>query len=349
MEDLQIFNAQKSLHRALLQDITEFMSHFSGFEFVRYADFKWKWEELDLNLLPSLAPTPAILSCLVDLGLFSPARPLRDHQLLIFFLLFLYKADREPFKLSVDRVHLLLVVRMRARNVLSESTGETVDALETLFRRDAIVITAAMDEQQSNLSKSKFTVSSTSAPAPSMDQLNDRILRIHSFLNSHPLLDEAATTTTNKKIPLKAFTRLRSLFDRYYDAKRRGQMQMSLAGEQEQDFGSTLASLIKIVEGYEKLMTGMVASHPAANTNTNSARSVRSRLSQTSLTPVAANSSTCSFPVDFFVGRSNSVPSTTKTTNSSSSSSSRRPSTLRDINLDEFISSTTNMPDINFY
>jgi hypothetical protein len=311
------------LKRGVQQDITAFLGHFNTSDHIKFSEFRSKWAEMDLGLLTVVVETETIISCLIQVGLFGPTRPFRDHQLLVFFLLALHKTCRRTLKVSADRIQFLLGVRMRAA-MLGES--ETVEALEFLFKNDTFVILAdetkilITDQVNSNHS------------AVSVDQLHDRLKRIQSFLSSHPLFDHKLSRTT--------FTRLNGLFEKYYDAKRKSMM---MHAESEQDFGTVMAGILKIVDGYEKLL----ARYSTVNFNTNNtptaSRSIRSRLTQQSLTPVmlsANNNVTIS--AELF-SRSQSVPAI----------KARRQSALREVDIDEFIESSTcgtsNMPNINFY
>lgn len=197
---------------------------------------------------------------------------------------------------------------------------ETVEALEFLFKNDAFVILA--DEPKSSISVQV----STNHSAISVDQLHDRLKRIESFLSSHPLFDHKLSRTT--------FTRLNGLFERYYESKRKTSI---IPFESEQDFGTVMNGIMRIVEGYEKLLSRYAAVH---NPNNPNSRSIRSRLTQQSLTPVIPNN--VAITAELF-SRSHSVPALKP----------RRPSALREVDLDEFIESSTsgtsNMPNLNFY
>ena len=307
-----------AIKRGLQKDITTFLRHFSSSDHIKFSDFRSKWTEMDLSLLTVVSDPETIVSCLIQNGLFGPTRPFRDHQLLVFFLYSLHKSfcNRRVINLSANRVQFLLGVRMRAA---MQSETETVEALEHLFRNDAFVILA--EEQKISITP-QVTPSHSAA---SVDQLFDRLKRIESFLNGHPLFDHKLSRST--------LTRLNGIFERYYESKRRNMIQL----ESEQDFGTVMSGLVKIIEGYEKLLS----KHAAASIQ-NTTRTIRSRLAQQSLTPVIPASTPVMISSDMF-SRPQSAP-VTKT---------RRASTLRDVDLDEFIetstSGTSNMPNLNFY
>lgn len=308
-----------AIKRGLQQDITTFLSHFNKSDRIIFSEFRSKWTEMDLGLLTVVVDPETILSCLIQTGLFSPTRPFRDHQLLIFFLFALHKTCKKTLKVSADRIQFLVGLRMRAA---MQGEGETVEALEFLFKNDAFVILA--DEPKSSIS-AQF---STNHSAISVDQLHDRLKRIESFLSSHPLFDHKLSRTT--------FTRLNSLFERYYESKRKTSM---IPSENEQDFGTVMNGIMRIIEGYEKLLSRYAAVQNNNNNNPNS-RSIRSRLTQQSLTPIIPNN--VAITTELF-SRSHSVPAMKP----------RRPSALREVDLDEFIESSTsgtsNMPNLNFY
>lgn len=306
-----------AIKRGVQQDITTFLNHFNTSDHIIFSEFRSKWTEMDLGLLTVVVDPETILSCLIQTGLFSPTRPFRDHQLLVFLLFTLHKTCRKTLKVSADRIQFLVGLRMRAA---MQGETETVEALEFLFKNDAFVILA--DEPKSSITAQVST-------AISVDQLYDRIKRIESFLSSHPLFDHKLSRTT--------FTRLNGLFERYYESKRK--TSLMIPSESEQDFGTVMSGIMRIVDGYEKLITRYAAVHINYNNNPTS-RSIRSRITQQSLTPVIPNN--VAITAELF-SRSHSVPA----------SKPRRPSALREVDLDEFIESSTsgtsNMPNLNFY
>lgn len=322
---------------AILKDLNEFKSAcFDKFNDeklnLKFKDFRSKWEERDFDLLAHFSSTETVLACLVQMGLFCPTRPFTDHQFLIFFLFSLFKCSgKKAMRLSADRVQVLLGIRMRAR--LQEQEGEeTFEILETLFRWDAFVITVEDGYERVN-SSTNFQSAATS-----LDQIQDRIRRIENFLTSNPLLHP-------QKFNRASINRLRGLLDRYYETKRKA----CIGLEEEQDFGTVFGGILRVVEGYEKFLNVTKVKGKQAEASLQ-AKSVRSRLSQSLLTPIAINS-TVSNNTDFFASnnfnltRSNSVPVTRM----------RRASSMRgDLDLEGFMeeasTSATDMPDINnFY
>lgn len=305
-----------AIKRGLHQDIATFLKHFDKFDRIQFSEFRSKWTEMDLDLLTVLIDPETIISCLIQTGLFGPTRPFPDHQLLVFFLFALHNTCKKTLKISADRIQFLLGVRMRAT---LQGDNEIIEALEYLFENDAFVI--LVDEPKCSIS----THVTSNHSAVSVDQLYDRLKRIESFLSTHPLFDQKLSRTT--------FTRLNGLFERYYDSKRKSFMH----SEREQDFGTVMSGILRIVEGYEKLLTRCAA------VNNNPSRSIRSRLTQQSLTLVMPlRKNTLAFSPELF-SRSQSVPAV----------KSRRTSSLRELDLDEFIenstSGTSNMPNLNFY
>ena len=310
--------AEEAIKRDLQQDIVNFLGYFNKFDRISFEEFRSKWIEMDLGLLTVVADPEIILSCLIQTGLFGPPRPFRDHQFLVFFLFFLRNACKRALKVSADRIQFLLGLKMKA-SMLEEI--ETVEALEFLFKNEAFVILA--DEP-------KWKISTQNIAPVSVDQLHDRLKRIESFLSSNPLFDH--------KLSRNTFTRLNGLFEKYYESKRKNSS--IIRAESEQDFGTILNRITSIVEGYEK----MLHKYALVNTthNDSKSRSVRSRLSQQSLTPFVPNNVT-TITTELF-SRPHSVPAAVKP---------RRPSALREVDLDVFIESTTsgtsNMPNLDFY
>lgn len=314
-----------SLKRSISMDISVFYDFLKSAQhkstnFLLYKDFRAKWDEIDLDLLTHFASTETIISSLVNLGLFSAIRPFRDHQILVFFLFSLYRCTGKALKITVDRMQVLVGVKLRA-GMMSQGEGEeTLAALETLFQNDAIIIIA----EDPFTSRANPTVSISPG---TIDLIQDRIKRIELFLVSHPLF-------LDQKFHRSNILRIRSLFDRYHDAK----LKAGIVLEKEQDFGTVISGLLRIIEGYEKL-TSIVSQYP---TTLPVSKSIRSRLSQSSLTPIATNFASSAPSLtsqDFFteISRSQSVPP----------ARIRRTSGLRDVEMDEF--RATNMPDINFY
>lgn len=333
-----------ALKRALLHDISSFLHYFPSDFFITYSAFRAKWDELDFNLLAIVAGTDSIITCLIQLGLFGPTRSFRDHQLLVFFLFSLYKgAGRRSssLKVSADRMQFLVGLRIGARRMAGEG-DEVVAALEALFKVDAFVITAGGDEAGKYISSLSPSAAQASS-GTSMDQLIDRINRIDNFLHQHPLFSPSGSSVSLSRT---ALTRLKDSFERYYESKKRNNV---LLGD-EQDFGTLLGSVGKIVEGYEKLIQKRkaVASNrqsPSAINAPTASQSIRSRLSQSSLNPIIPSSSSSSPPLFIpqismsTVSRAQSVPAGNKRKASAS---------LKEIDLDEFLD-TSNMPNLNFY
>lgn len=306
-----------AIKRGLQHDLATFFCHFSSFEHISFAEFRCKWSEMDLGLLSVIIDPETIVSCLIQNGLFSPSRPFRDHQLLVFTLFALHKSCRKPLKLSAHRIQFLLGLKMRA-SMLGEP--ETVEALEQLFGNDAFVIIA----DETKIASFPHKIISSNHSIVSVDQLFDRLKQIEAFLAVNPLFDHKMSRIT--------FTRLNGLFERYYESKRNNMLQL----ENEQDFGAVLNGITRIVEGYERLLSRY-------STTQQTTRSIRTRITQQSLTPVIPSSSNPSTISPELFTRSQSVPAI----------KSRRTSNLREVDLDEFIenssSGASNMPSLNFY
>ena len=320
---------ESALKRSLLQDVTSFIRHFRSDALLNYSDFLLNWSEMDFDLLALVSTPEHILTCLIQLGLFGPTRPFPDHQLLVFFLFSFYKAARKQYKISADRMQFFLGVRMRAR-MLGNEGQETLEALESLFKADAFIITVVNDS-------SNTLSASSSTNLVTADQLIDRINRIDNFLHQFPLFSPSGSSTTLSRASL---TRLKTSFERYYDSKKRNNVVL----EEEQDFGALISSLNRIVESYEKLIQKkQQISSQNHFTSSTSSQSIRSRLSQSSLNPIIPSATSSTSPL--FI--SQTLTGTMRPQSAPAGAKSRKTS-LKEIDLDEFME-TSNMPSLNFY
>jgi hypothetical protein len=330
MDQLKI--TENSLQQALITDISTFISCFASCENVTFESFSLKWHEMDFALLRSLASSSQILWSLVQVGLFTSTRPFRDHQLLVF-LLFAFH-ENAAYKISLEKMQLLLNVRLKAK-LLRDGDVET--ALRRLIERDAFVLVAE-DFNSPFLTGLSSTQHPSSPNVPSKDQLLERIQRLEAFLQLNPLFDQ--------KLPKASFAKITSLLETYCQAK----LQANFHTEDSSELTPILKGVQKIVDGYETLLYKSRAMRNFTSP-LSSQQSIRSRLSQTSLNPVIPLSNHLNnnnhhhqdISSDLFLlNRSHSVPVNRM----------RRASSLNEAALDEFIetsSSTTNMPNINFY
>lgn len=334
-----------AIKRSLLHDISTFLRTFPSDSFIKYSDFRSKWDDLDFNLLVIVTGTDTIVTCLIQLGLFVPTRHFRDHQLLVFFLFSLYKAvgRRSLIKVSADRMQFLVGLRMSARRMAGEGGEEIVAALEALFKVEAFVITVDEDESGKYILSSSCPSAFPPSSTTSVDQLIDRIARIDTFLHQNPLL---TATGSSLSLSRTALIRLKDSFERYYESKKRNSV---ILGD-EQDLGTLLGSVGRIVEGYEKLIqkrklfAPSKSSSTAITTTQTSSQSIRSRLSQSSLSPIIPSSA--SSPL--FIPQI-SMPTSSRAQSVPVGQNKRRASSnLKEIDLDEFLD-TSNMPNLNFY
>lgn len=367
--------------KTLISDISTFTSSFKEKDFVNLSLFHAKWCEMDMSLLRLVAPFDLIIWSIGQVGLFSPSRPYRDHQILLFLLAFFYKLQpilsggrRTPLRLSLERVKLLKSIKDKADHL---DQIDTLNAFNFLWSSNGITIViedTEIDSQFNIFNNSTLTTtttvtnqtvvhSSASAPAPhnpTTELLTDRIRRIESFLQTNDPFADKAFSKVN-------MIKLQQITKRYEESK----LLSTTTPIRSQKIEVVLDSLVKLVNTHQngsnyrnevkkRRDSSSAYSSPLEHIRPPVHQSIRTRLSQSIslLTPAVPTFNSSSDP--FRINRPQSVPvskmrktslssssSSVASVSTSSSSKSNINSNSKSNNIE--ISTTTNMPNINFY